>query len=122
MIATTKFVIGAALSGAALAMTGAGTAAAQPADESVNVMVDAVTIQEHASPEDAAQTAAAICAQSTAQITALARTVNTTGAPQTVCNVPGGSVVLTKYGQTEGNVPVHPPAGAQPAPPPAPGR
>ncbi|MCG7597406.1 hypothetical protein [Mycobacterium sp. PSTR-4-N] len=118
MMGTAKFMIGSVLSGTALAMTGAGVAAAQPASENVNVTVDAVIIRENTSPGDAARISAAICGDSPAEVTAMARTVDTTGAPQTVCDVPGGAVVLTKYGQNDGNVPANPGHGAQaPAPP-----
>ncbi len=103
-----------AVCGAALLFTGGmGVASAQPVqvqDGLVNVAVGDVTILEDVNVGVAATVAAAICGINVSDVNVLATQVDASGGPETVCDVPGGDVVLTQS------------AGAQRGPDTAPGQ
>jgi hypothetical protein len=94
---------GTALSGSLLLT--AGVASAQPLnlqDGLVNVGVGDVTILEDVNVGVAATVAAAICGINVSDVNVLATQVDADSGQQTVCNVPGGDVLLTQNAGTPG--------------------
>jgi hypothetical protein len=90
---------GAVMGGALLFSGGMGLASAQPVqvqDGLVNVAVGDVTILEDVNVGVAASVAAAICGINVSDVNVLANQVDADGGQQTVCNVPGGDVLLTQ--------------------------
>lgn len=95
-----------ALAGGSLFFTaGLGTVNAQPLnlqDGLVNVAVGDVTILEDVNVGVGATVAAAICGINVSDVNVLAEQVDADNGQQTVCNVPGGDVLLTQNAGTPG--------------------
>lgn len=101
-----KTAVVSALAGGSLFFTaGLGTANAQPLnlqDGLVNVAVGDVTILEDVNVGVGATVAAAICGINVSDVNVLAEQVDADNGQQTVCNVPGGDVLLTQNAGTPG--------------------
>ena len=98
-----------AVCGAALLFTGGmGVAGAQPPfviqDGLVNVAIGDITILEDVNVAVGATVAAAICGVEVGPVAVLGNAVDADGGQRTVCNVPGGDVLITQNapGQSEG--------------------
>jgi hypothetical protein len=109
-----------ALAGGSLLFTaGLGTVNAQPLnlqDGLVNVAVGDVTILEDVNVGVAATVAAAICGINVSDVNVLATQVDADGGQETVCNVPGGDVLLTQNAGTPGQSGQAPGGGPATAP------
>jgi len=116
---------GAVMGGALLFSAGLGVANAQPLnlqDGLVNVAVGDVTILEDVNVGVAATVAAAVCGINISDINILAEQVDADDGQQTVCDVPGGEVILTQNAGTPGQSGQAPGGGPAQAPGnPAPG-
>jgi hypothetical protein len=96
---------GTAVGGSLLFTAGLGIANAQPLnlqDGLVNVGVGDVTILEDVNVGVGATVAAAICGINVSDVNVLAEQVDADDGQQTVCNVPGGDVLLTQNAGTPG--------------------
>jgi hypothetical protein len=96
---------GAVMGGSLLFTAGLGIASAQPLnlqDGLVNVGVGDVTILEDVNVGVAATVAAAICGINVSDVNVLAEQVDADDGQQTVCDVPGGDVLLTQNAGTPG--------------------
>ncbi|BBY95921.1 hypothetical protein MGALJ_55900 [Mycobacterium gallinarum] len=110
---------GAVLGGSLLFTAGLGMAGAQPLnlqDGLVNVGVGDVTILEDVNVGVAATVAAAICGINVSDVNVLATQVDADGGQQTVCDVPGGDVLLTQNAGTPGQSGQAPGGGPATAP------
>ena len=96
---------GTVVGGSLLFTAGLGIASAQPLnlqDGLVNVGVGDVTILEDVNAGVGATVAAAICGINVSDVNVLAEQVDTDDGQQTVCDVPGGDVVLSQNAGTPG--------------------
>jgi hypothetical protein len=110
---------GTVVGGSLLFTAGLGIASAQPLnlqDGLVNVGVGDVTILEDVNVGVGATVAAAICGINVSDVNVLAEQVDTDDGQQTVCDVPGGDVLLTQNAGTPGQSGQAPGGGAANAP------
>lgn len=110
---------GAVMGGALLFSAGLGVANAQPLnlqDGLVNVAVGDVTILEDVNVGVAATVAAAVCGINISDVNILAEQVDADDGQQTVCDVPGGDVILTQNAGTPGQSGQAPGGGPAQAP------
>ena len=110
---------GAVMGGALLFSAGLGVANAQPLnlqDGLVNVAVGDVTILEDVNVGVAATVAAAVCGINISDVNILAEQVDADDGQQTVCDVPGGEVILTQNAGTPGQSGQAPGGGPAQAP------